>query len=180
MMPENGTMTNEEIAREAHGQRFEINVSMRYHEERLKFWGGLSSAAKVFEFLTTSTAAVFLFQDKPYSAWVMLAAAFLSFLVIILEAQSRIKHNTTQKARMGELSIRIPHNLDALTEERLEEIIRERKRIELDDGIIFPCLLKLCYNAQCVADGMPEHMKPMTRYQKTAGWFLPVPYNRKA
>ncbi len=174
-------MTQEQIADAAYSQKFSIARSMMYHERRVLFWEFLSGIAKFLEFATTSTAFVFIYAgtDRPLLQWVVLAAAIASFLAIILDAHKRIKHNTSQRARLGELALQIPHNLEALTEERLEEICTARKRIELDDGVILDCLNAICHNRQCDAEGIKTGLMHLNLWEATVGRFFPVPYKSK-
>ena len=176
-----GRMTQAEIVKEMNEQRFAIERSMMYHERRVLFWEFLSFVAKVFEFTTTSAAAVFLFthQNKSITQWVVLAAAFFSFLLIILDAQRRIKHNTSQRARFGELSMHIPRNLETITEARMEELIQARKRIEQDDGVILDCFNAICHNRQCIAEGNHEGKLYLHWWESWFGRFLPIPFNGK-
>jgi len=172
-------MTQEEITLQAiNGQRFSIETAMMYHERRVLFWEVLAFIARVFEFFTTSAAAVFLFQDQTLETtrWMVLAAALFAFLVIALDAQRRIKHNARQRARMGELRLRVPHNLATVTEAQLEEIVRDRKRIELDDGVLLECFAMICHNRQCMAEGNPDGKVPINWWEWSVGRFFPVPY----
>ena len=174
-------MNKEEIADAIYGQRFSIRRSIRYHEHRIVFWDALAFVAKVLEFIPTSTAFVFIFSGKggQYALqWVLLGAAFFSFLAIILDAHRRVKHQSQQRARMCELDLRIPHNLEAVSEAMLEDIYASRRRIELDDGVILPCLNVICHNEQCVAEGQLADLAELTFIQKTLGRYFPISYTK--
>jgi len=174
-------MTQDEIVEAIDRQRFSIERSMRYHEHRMFFWECVAFWAKLLEFATTSTAFAFLFrgQNECFLKWVVLFAAILSFLVIILDAYKRIKHNTRQRSRLGELAIRIPLNLSTVTEAQMEEIYAVRKRIELDDGIVLACLNAICHNEQCAAEGKLDESVRISFWEKHIGKYFPIPYRPK-
>ena len=179
MMP---PMNQEEITEAAYGQRFAIQRSIRYHGHRIAFWEFLAFITKLLEFIPTSTAFIFIFSGNGGQhalQWVLLAAAIFSFLAIILEAHRRIKHQSRQRARMCELDLRLPLNLETVTEGLLEDIYASRRRIELDDGVLLPCLNVICHNEQLTADGHPENPAKLNFVERNIGRYLPIPYSSK-
>lgn len=173
-------MADETIANEFWKLRFSLRRSYFYHERRVLFWRVLLFLAHGLETALTSTAAAFLFCESSKSAtqWLVLISAILSFIVVWFGAEKRIQTNMEKKARFLDLEGRIPARKERYSEELLDELCSERRKIERDDDVVLPCVSALARNDACRALGVPEDRK-LSLMEHVLGRILPIPYNKK-
>ena len=176
-----GNTSDKTIENEFWALRFGLKRSYFYHEKRVLFWQTLLFITHGMEAALTSTAAAFLFCDssKTFSQWAVLVSAILSFIVVWFGADKRIRLNMEKKAKFLELEDRIPVKRESRTEEVLEGLKRERRKIERHDDVSLPCVDALARNDACRALGVPEDRK-LSLVERTLGRILPIPYDKKA
>ena len=167
------------LAKRLKDLNFEIDRSIRYCDHRIFFWNFFAKSAQVLEALTASAAFVSLFAEWTTIAHICIAiTAVVSILAFTLKAVENTRFNVEKKSKFSELAIKIPGNLNNVTEEQYEIWRAERLMIDNDESTHIPCLSVICHNEVCLAKKIDDFY-PLSFFEEHVGKYIPIPYRSR-
>ena len=170
-------MNTEEIHLAFLNHQSDCYRSARYWACREIFWSFVDHVCKLVVFVTSAGAVcVQAVGGDPASVGWCAASALATFVLESFAVQGRITFSVKQCQRYNALLTLFPIDESEETPGLLKRIRNERLMVEKDETIILECLDVRCHNKQCIAEGRPEDVRPLTWFQKTFGLVFPIRY----
>ena len=175
-------MTPEDIASSFYALRSDLERGLRYY-------GAMRNRCSLLAFLLQSVVALsasasfagLLADFSPtLQKGLALAAAATSLLALAERSGKRADAYARKRARFSEILRQLPVDYEKWTVETLESLTKARIEVEADEGPLYECLDVVCHNQQCLADGRPDEIRPLSWWQEYVLRFLPVRYDGPA
>ena len=173
-------MNPEELSIRFFGFRTDLERSLRYYavmRTRCALW-----AFFVQLLCVVSTTSVFVAivdgMSPTQKKWFASIVAVCSSLSLAERASNRANWYLQKSKSFSDLLGRVPLDKNAYTIAMLEDLTRERQKLEADEPPVYGCLSVLLHNEECVAVGRIEDIQPLSWWQRNVLRFFPVSYRK--
>ena len=175
-------MTNEEIAERHYALRSDLERGLRYYGAMRNRCSLLAFVLQSVIALSASASFAALLADlsPALQKGLALVAAAASLLSLAERSGKRADAYARKRARFSEILRQLPVDYAEWTVGTLTQLTRERLEVEADEGPLYECLDVVCHNQQCLADGRPDEIRPLSWWQEYVLRFLPVRYKPPA
>lgn len=155
--------------------KFEIACSKRYHARRMAWHKEMLFFLQFVE-LFVASAGLLVPMSELWHRMILCLGFIVAGLSLVQVAGKNKQWHESKKAAFGELMKSILAKEGLWTEKDLRDILVRREEIEKDDDVGFRCLDIICYNEECIAEGLNKDVKPLSWWQRHVGKILPLDY----
>ncbi len=157
------------------GLKFEIACSKRYHAHRIAWHKKMLFFLQFVELCVTSTGLLIPMGEFWYRI-ILWLGFIVSGMSLVQVAGKNKQWHESKKVAFGELMKCILAKEGSWTDKDVQDIRIRREEIEKDDDVGFRCLDIICYNEECIAEGLNKDIKPLSWLQRHLGTILPLDY----